>query len=754
MKKNLQAIYFIACFVLSFLIFKTAKTQGTSRVDIGKSFANSSKLSTGGTFNPGDTVEIRVTIAVIKQLTYTAIDSVQVFDAVPAKTTYIPGSMRVATNQGITYKGPFTDAADFDEGTNAVGNITINLGNGANAVKGGRIRSDTSKPSFYNSHCIMMACYRVKINAGATYGDTIFVGGSVLYKMITPATGWKTVTFPAYKILLFKNNGYCSNGSAVSAASDSFGTFASGSVQNRASPLAFSTTYVKNNVTTNSPQDYFYAIVNNSSADGFTNPASPMPESPALHRVFGLWDICGDHTGATIPASGNPPAAPGTRKGYFVMVNASYNTDIAYQETLSNLCPNTYYEFSAWFRNLCPRCSCDSNGRGSGSAGFIPYPGNDSAGVRPNLTFEIDGLSYFTSGDIKYDRAAPWKQYGFTFLTRPAQTTANFTIRNNSPGGGGNDWAIDDIKVAHCGPSLLMNYNPVVLGCDAAPFTVKLSDTVRCIYSNYIFFQWQKSNVGGTVWANMTGPGTAGTGSPVLTAGQYEYVTNLPPFLASAADSGTYYRVIVATAAANLTGNCAYNDGSATMVKVVNCGVILNGNFIQFKGTLTNNKTYLSWAANGEQNLKYYGVEKSSDGIIFEKTGSVDAKNLPEAYYNFTDPEVVNGTAWYRLKMVNENSLFKYSNLVLLSSALSFNIKNIENPFGDKINIDVVAPADGPLNIALFNDKGQIVKNIYQNVKKGYSKISIDELGIFSRGVYFISATFNNENIKRKLVKN
>ncbi|MEO5943006.1 MAG: hypothetical protein ABIP30_01515 [Ferruginibacter sp.] len=754
MKKNLHAFFIAIILLLSIIDCGVVFAQGTNRVDIGKSFANMSKLSTGGTYNPGDTVEVRVTIAVIKQVTYTAIDAVQVFDVVPTNTTYIPGSMRVATNQGITYKGPFTDAIDFDAGYISGNNITINLGNGANAVKGGRIRSDTSRPSFFNSHCIMMACYRVKINTSANYGDTLTFGGSAIYKMVTPATGFVNVIFPQYKILLFKNNGFCSNGSAVSAASDSLGTFASGIVQNRVTPLAFSTTYVKNNVGTNSPQDYYYAIVNNSSADGITNVNSPMPESPATHRVFGFWDICGDHTGATNPAQGNPPAAPGTRGGNFVLINASYNTDVAYQETLSNLCPNTYYEFSAWFRNLCPRCSCDSMGRGSATKFFIPYPGNDSSGVRPNLTFEIDGLAYFTSGDIKYDRAEPWKQYGFTFLTKPGQTTANFTIRNNSPGGGGNDWAIDDIKVAHCGPSLNMNYNPVVLGCAVAPFTVELSDTVRSIYNNYTYFKWQKSNVGGTIWADMTGPGTSGSGSPVLVGGQYQYVTNLPPFLATPADSGTYYRVIVGTTPANLTGNCAYNDGSATMVKVIDCGIILNSNFVRFKGSITDSKATLNWTATGEHDLLYYEIEKSADGVSFAKTGIVNAQNLSEASYSFTDPETINGAVYYRLKMVNKNKLYKYSSIVLLNAALSFEIKNIQNPFFSEVNMDIIVPSDGILTTNIFNEKGQLIKNNYQSVKKGYSRITINNLSILSKGIYFISTTFNNENLKRKLIKN
>ncbi len=126
------------------------------RVDVGKSFLNISKLNGGGTFNPGDTIEVRVTVAVKTQTTRTIIDSLQVFDQVPLKTTYITGSMRVTTNQGITYKGPFSEVQDADWGKNLGGNITINMGKYANGIRGGYVRSDSSKPSFYNSHCIMV----------------------------------------------------------------------------------------------------------------------------------------------------------------------------------------------------------------------------------------------------------------------------------------------------------------------------------------------------------------------------------------------------------------------------------------------------------------------------------------------------------------------------------------------------------------------------------------------------------------------
>lgn len=727
--------------------------QGLNRVDIGKSFANMSKLSTGGTFNPGDTLEIRVTIAVMKQGTYTAIDSVQVFDNVPAKTTYIPGSLRVATNQGLTYKGPFTEAADLDAAQNIGGAIMINLGNGANGIKGGRIRSDTSKPSFYNSTCIMMACYRVQINTGTAYGDTLFIGGSVKYKMVTPANGWTITSFPTYNILLFKDNGYCTNGSNMSAASDSLGTFASGIVQNRATALAFSTTYIKQNISVSQPVDYNYAIVNNSSADGTINAVSTMPEAVPLHRVFGLWDICGDHTGATNLALGNPPALPGERGGYFVVVNASYNTNVAYQETLSNLCPNTYYEFSAWFRNVCPRCSCDSNGKGSASTGFLPYPGNDSSGVRPNLSYEIDGLAYFSSGDIKYDRLAPWKRYGFTFLTKPTQTTANFVIRNNSPGGGGNDWAIDDIKVAHCGPSLTMNYNPYVQGCKEGPFLVALSDTIRYIYNSYVYFKWQKSNVGGTVWTDMTGPGTSGIGTPTLVNGLYQYVTNLPSFVATYSDSGTYYRVIVGTTAGNLASpTCSYQDGSSTMVKVTTCSLVLAGDIRQFRGAVSQRKAMLNWYTSGEKQIKYFDIERSDDGLEFKKAGTVPGKNTDQASYNFTDSETLNGSRYYRLRMVNTDHQYKFSHTILLSANLAFGVASIENPFNSRLSADVTVPADGTVHFILYNMHGQKIFVKPMHVLKGLNKVSIDAVSI-PAGLYFLYTEFNNESVQMKVIK-
>ena len=170
-----------------------------------------------------------------------------------------------------------------------------------------------------------------------------------------------------------------------------------------------------------------------------------------------------------------------------LVVNAAYRIDSAFNHTISGLCPNTYYEISCWMRNICSKCGCDSNGVGATGGGYIPTAAGDSSGVRPNIAIALDGVRYYTSGDLTYN--GQWVKKGFTFLTGPAQTSFTMRYYNNAPGGGGNDWALDDISVVTCSPEMNYGptYNPIV--CDSN--TIVLTDTVRSFFDNYTYYKWQ-----------------------------------------------------------------------------------------------------------------------------------------------------------------------------------------------------------------------------------------------------------------------
>ena len=78
-----------------------------AQVQTGKSYINVTKGLSGGTFEPGDTLEIRAAIAVGNSNTIT---SVRYNDSIDNNFTYIPASLKILTNEGLTFRA-YSDAA-------------------------------------------------------------------------------------------------------------------------------------------------------------------------------------------------------------------------------------------------------------------------------------------------------------------------------------------------------------------------------------------------------------------------------------------------------------------------------------------------------------------------------------------------------------------------------------------------------------------------------------------------------------------
>ncbi|MES1222443.1 MAG: hypothetical protein ABUT20_43515 [Bacteroidota bacterium] len=393
MKLTVHYVRFIITFVTLLTLFSFYATSVSAQnIDYGKSYLNLTKGLNGGTIETGDTIEIRASIVVKSGGIY---DSCAYYDTIPAGTTYIPGTIRVLTNEGKIYKS-FTDTWGDDEGGLSGSAIKINLGYNqtdkpATFFRRGRIAA-THRPSFYGGSCIMVASFRVKVTSAI--GTQVNLGGGAI-TYYTAAVIKKL--FPSNPVAIYTNYGICANTVGVNALGTEFnGTFGTGTTKDRsASANVLAYTYAT--FSANMPNDYYYGVSNNTStgttpATGFSTSnawAKPDGSSPS-HRVFGVWDIIGDHTGAAIPTAGNPATASGANGGYMLVVNAAYRIDSAFQHTISNLCPNTYYEISTWVRNICSKCGCDSTGKGAtGGAGYIAtVPGGpglgDSSGVYPN----------------------------------------------------------------------------------------------------------------------------------------------------------------------------------------------------------------------------------------------------------------------------------------------------------------------------------------------------------------------------------
>jgi hypothetical protein len=561
-------------------------------VDFAKSYINVTDGTVGGTIDPGDVLEIRAILVVQRPGNAgaaVAIDSVAFYDTLSANKGFhlLNDSMALKTNEGKLFRPTantyFTDSKlDTDAGwitTAGAGTDTalqINMGTGATRFARGKF-GYKSKPSNFGNTCIIMATYRVRVNA--VYGTKInYGGGGFSYRDSTTGTFY-TVTFPDDSLEVYSSPGACPDAiSPTNIVGDEVGgTFGASPgppthLQNRGTSPNTNYTYAPFGGG-NGPGDYYYSVANNTSASGTTVQTVAKPNAA---RVFNLWDITGDHTGATNTAKGNPPCnlsqpiSPTNPCGYMLVVNSAYRTDKAFEYNFSGACTETYYEISAWIKNICSKCGCDSNGVGAPNAGYVPTGVGDSAGVTPNIAFQINGIDYYTTGDLKHqglggtqtgsDTLNKWVKRSFVYKTKPGETSFRMTLRNNAPGGGGNDWAIDDISIRTCYPN--MTYSPSSNPTVCAGNTLTVTDTVRSYYNVYIYYKWQRSTDGGVTWTDI--PGTNGVAAPVLMSpNNYEFRNSytIPPSATTPANNGDKYRMVVATNAVNLAGStCNYSD--------------------------------------------------------------------------------------------------------------------------------------------------------------------------------------------------
>ncbi|PPK87085.1 gliding motility-associated-like protein [Neolewinella xylanilytica] len=214
--------------------------------------------------------------------------------------------------------------------------------------------------------------------------------------------------------------------------------------------------------------------------------------------IFDTWRLFGDN-------SDDP-------NGYMMLVNASYEPGLFYEQDVDGLCENTLYQFSADVTNVVRR------------------------GVNqllPNVSFLLDDEVYVTTGALPENET--WTTYGFTFVTRPGQTSVTLALRNNAPGGIGNDIAIDNISFRACGPEALILPDTVADVCeDGEPIT--LTATVNGDQFPTPAVQWQRSTDGGLSWQDIPGETNRSFVQQPTASGQYLYrylLANSPANLAN-----------------------------------------------------------------------------------------------------------------------------------------------------------------------------------------------------------------------------
>lgn len=186
---------------------------------------------------------------------------------------------------------------------------------------------------------------------------------------------------------------------------------------------------------------------------------------------------------------------------------------------------------------------------------------------------------------------------------------------------------------------------------------------------------------------------------------------------------------------------------------------VLPVELVSFTGTNEGDKNRLDWLTASEKNTDKFIVEKSLDGINWFYIGEQKAagnSNVPLSYKLY-DYAPVLGDNYYRLKIVDTDESFKYSDIIkikLNDIAMSNDIVTIyPNPAVKTLNIVLSAASDEKVNIGIVNVLGQEITNRDYNLKTGINTIELN-VSDLAKATYMINVAFGEQKkIYTKFVK-
>jgi hypothetical protein len=163
---------------------------------------------------------------------------------------------------------------------------------------------------------------------------------------------------------------------------------------------------------------------------------------------------------------------------------------------------------------------------------------------------------------------------------------------------------------------------------------------------------------------------------------------------------------------------------------------------VSFRGFSIKDGVHLEWKTATELNNYGFEVERSIDQQNFEKAAFIQGNGNSNVSndYSYTDRPLGSGRIFYRLKQIDFNGNYEYSNSIEVDLGQPKNYslsQNHPNPFNPSTNIEFALPVEAKVSIKIFNTIGQeIAEIVNENFISGSNRVTFDARNL-SSGIYY-----------------
>lgn len=180
---------------------------------------------------------------------------------------------------------------------------------------------------------------------------------------------------------------------------------------------------------------------------------------------------------------------------------------------------------------------------------------------------------------------------------------------------------------------------------------------------------------------------------------------------------------------------------------------------VSFTANITNGIVELNWNTATEVNNYGFEVERKSENADWVTLGFVPGNGScnSERYYSFTDKLHAHGEYIYRLRQIDTDGMYEYSDEVAvhaLPEDYLIRAQNYPNPFNPATMIEYYLPDAGLVDITVLNALGRKVKTLFTGMKQAGRQEVIFQAEDLSAGVYICRIQSRQRTLYIKMVLN
>lgn len=164
---------------------------------------------------------------------------------------------------------------------------------------------------------------------------------------------------------------------------------------------------------------------------------------------------------------------------------------------------------------------------------------------------------------------------------------------------------------------------------------------------------------------------------------------------------------------------------------------------------INKNTNGLSWVTASESNNDYFAIERSTNGINFERIAKQQGagNSVTTLNYSYNDQNSVKGLLYYRLKQVDFGGKFTYSEICSTTNNGDGGVAFYPNPVKNTLTIDyefTEKPKSNVISVTDVMGKLVLVTSSYTD-----SKVTLDCSNL-SEGIYFLKVLIGDKEVVNK----